>query len=148
MPDRNRSRPARSQARRRRRTTRKPKMIPIGAGLNPETGLGADLYQLLSISADLNPEPGLGTDPHRHRWLDIDAGGRPRRKEVDDAISRDLLLAALQGAPVDELRGRRGRPTADACERYLEVTFPRMSRAIIRNAVKMFISRARITGRP
>jgi hypothetical protein len=84
----------------------------------------------------------LLTDAHRHRpfLIDIDARGRPPRNRTNDAKYQDFLLTFLRKATLDDLRGRRGQPTAEACELYLEVRLPTMPRELIRRAVKVFLA--------
>jgi hypothetical protein len=60
--------------------------------------------------------------------------GRPRRDRAVDARRHDILFAALQSAPPEQLRGENERLTKDACERYLERKFPNTPREIIRKA--------------
>jgi hypothetical protein len=77
---------------------------------------------------------GMKADAHRYRWLDIDAGGRPPR----DATLCSELVAALKSAPPSH--GKRGRPTAKACDDYLREMYPKTSRKIRREAVKNYLS--------
>jgi hypothetical protein len=77
---------------------------------------------------------GMKADAHRCRWLDIDAGGRPPR----DATLGSELVAALKSAPPPH--GKRGRPTAEACDDYLREMYPKTPRKIRREAVKNYLS--------
>jgi hypothetical protein len=89
-----------------------------------------------NIGAHLGAESGLKTNPKRYRFVCIDDGGRPPRDRTDD-ISR--LVAALQSAPLDCLRGARGQLTAESCEDYLKQESPGTSRKTIRTAAKKFL---------
>jgi hypothetical protein len=83
---------------------------------------------------------GLGTDPHRHRWLDIDAGGRPPRSSEPLCAK---LVAALVDVPGNALCGKRGRQTREAVGDYLAIRFPAAPRATVRRASNIFLA---ITG--
>jgi hypothetical protein len=102
--------------------------------------------KLISISAGLAVATDFGGDVHRHRlqWIDIDAGGRPPRYDMDAATLRDIALAKLRSAPPGELRGKRGQPTVEACQLYLELRVSiggqQIPRAIIRDAIALFLS--------
>jgi hypothetical protein len=139
MPDDNRSQPARSQAHGRSLQ----ELQELFAGVSPDT----DAFDV--IWAALPPEDQARV-PRPPRILVVPEGeiqwkigrkigaGRPRRDKAKDAIWHDMLLAALQSAPPDQLRGESERLTKDACERYLERKFRDIPREIIRKAVKTF----------
>jgi hypothetical protein len=110
----------------------------ILAALSPEERA---LVKSPKISAGLSGGGGLGVDPHRYRWLDIDAGGRPPRDRTNDENLCDELVAALVAAPSGDLRGEYERPSRKRCVHYLEERFSGAPRRVVRAAIKSYFGR-------
>jgi hypothetical protein len=93
------------------------------------------------ISAGLSGGGGLGVNPHRYRWLDIDAGGRPPRDRASDEALHNNLVAALIAAPSMDLCGEYEQPSRKRCVHYLEERFSGAPRRVVRAAIKSYFGR-------